>query len=241
MNKEEILRKSQLSSHLVSRCLIGDIGLVELEEREHCLGADLYDAMVADLVDYSAALPYTSGSYTAGDVVIYKGLYYEALVNTSSEPNNSAAWSLAKKFASDFYNDFYESVLGRYLALAVLRDSTPMVKTRVRDAGTVKLRGVRESPASRDEFEDLQNSILIKIYRAYNAMISYAAEHSGEGAIGTIKGLEVNCTCGSNLVGIDAMEAMFYTQVEWDYAATVKGCNNCRKRRFSNTNNYDVF
>lgn len=229
---------SEIPSNDLARCVIRNILMMEREEREYCLGREFYDALIEDLVDYDSAVAWAPGSYSADDVVIYKGVYYKALELTSSEPSSRQFWTMAPKFTTDAHNSLWDAALGKYLALSAIRDSIPPTSTQFRSTGVIKIVGSRERPADIQEAYALQDHVFSMVYRAYRALVVYINEFSTAGALGSFKGLTSTCSCGDSITEITSLEALFYGQVITEDTIS---CDKCRLHKGRNIGGYGVF
>jgi hypothetical protein len=103
-----------------------DIAIIrQLEEYllSDCFTEGFYEALKADLVDYSIVVNYSNSmSYAIGDTVKLDGVFYVALKGTTGVvPPNLTTWEVGKKFKSDCFNVFFCEYLGYYIANNVFK------------------------------------------------------------------------------------------------------------------------
>lgn len=172
---EEVKLLSRIDRH-VSPCDINDIKQVERAVKRNCLG-DIYDALVADLNDYSAVPLWDGTSVPIDTVRLYKGIYYVSLSMTTSEPSNKSFWAKAPKFNTAANELLWCEVLGRYIALLVLQNTQPILSTPIKAQGTVKLKGEGFDAATEDENLRLQTWIASQVATAYDNLDEYLTEN----------------------------------------------------------------
>lgn len=166
-----------------------DISNIEEYEFLKCLGIAFKDVLVADLVDYSSAPDYESGSsYNEGDVVVYNGVYKKATQNTSQEPNGSD-WINAPKFTTDCYETLWCNYLARYLALTVIKDKLQTWATHITEQGVIVKSGDSYEAARQSEVEALAASIDVKIGKGYELMDYYMRHNNDSGCFDLYRGL----------------------------------------------------
>ena len=121
LSKAEVRSLAKVSKYT---CDLQDIYQVEQREARLKLGIDFYNELIADLVDYSSASEWEDGTtYSAEDVVIWDGIFYQAISETDTEPTTVEFWELAPKFDKDCFNTLWCNYLGVYLALNVVKNS----------------------------------------------------------------------------------------------------------------------
>lgn len=154
---------------------LGDIYQVERTERRVTLGASLYDAMLADLIDYSAAPAWASGgSYALNDKVVYQGIVYNSLTGSNtSEPPAKGSWEPAAKFADENFEALWCLFLGRYLALHVVAVTIPTQAVRLSGSGVVQPQSQVHRPAAKEGVNDLASAVLAEIVRVFENMHEY--------------------------------------------------------------------
>lgn len=214
-------------------CRVDDILQIEIQERRDCLGAGLYDSMLADLADYSGEPEFVSGStYNPGDVVRYNGMYFEAEAVTTDLPTNTATWKLAPKFQLDLYNQLWV-FLGRYLACLAIKASIEPNAVKMTGAGLVKMKGDDFEPASGQDVNRLYTWLNARIEQSFRNMHYWLVDRSSESALSGYAGLST-CTpaCESYIP---------------DYPSTVccqscggSGCSDCLDAKASYGNTYNV-
>lgn len=157
-------------------CDIQDIEQVELTQFNICFTLDFYEALLADLVDYSGVTQWVNTTpYEVGDLVVYMGRVYEAIANnTNVLPMVGDKWKFARKFTSDCYNDLWnKGRLGRWLALLTLKTTIPFSATKLSGMGVTKPLGDRFEQASRNEVNDLS----IAMQNSANECLNIAKRH----------------------------------------------------------------
>ena len=219
-------------------CSIVEIKQIELSEKRNCL-KDLYDALLADKQDYSGTASWSAGSYTAEQVVEYKGVYYQATVNTSNAPSHPD-WEYADKFNEAEYNELWTGFLGPYLALLALRQVIPMSATKVSSQGIVKQKGDDFDAADEREVKLLISAIDAKIslYQK-NLLEELEGKEDNDLFAGYFESGSCGCSCGgTGYLDLPKYEADGHIC----YIKTPCGCtcDACRGRTKRNLNVYAV-
>lgn len=131
-----------------------------LREQRRILGATMYDAMTADMVDYSGVTAWVAGSYLADDLVTHEGVVYVCTDATITRPSPTATgWRLAPKFNEAAYNALWADSLAQYLAASVMLPATATVSVDVSQAGFVQPSGNNFAQASANEKKQVQAAI----------------------------------------------------------------------------------
>lgn len=200
LTETEVKQLAGMDRH-VPACSINDIRQVELKAARDCLGKDFYRAMVADLRDWSEKDEYDGiTTYSAGEVVLYQGVYYEALVTTTAEPSLATDWKEADKFATECYNTLFCTVLGRYLALLVAQNSVMPISSPVTAQGIVKLEGEGFKAADKTEVARLQHWYASQVATAFENLDDYLTENSTNACFSSYLGnTNTACTAVSQL------------------------------------------
>lgn len=158
-------------------CTIKDIAQVERNEFLGCLGIEFYEVLLADVVDYEAqgVDEWVAGtSYTAGDVVKWRGKYYTCtLTGTNTEPLNGD-WELSDKFTTDEYNALWcDAQLGRYLATLVAKNKAVKQAIQFEDKGMVRRSGTNFDPATMSEVKQWVTAVDQDIAQMYKYLDWY--------------------------------------------------------------------
>ena len=204
-------------------CTLREAYLIEYTEATSCIGADLWQAMVDALADYSSASAYDSETtYQVGNVVSFKGVYRQATVETSQIPDFSDHWTDAPKFTGDNatdFNELYCTFLGPYLAHVVLSERLPYIVTQLTDEG-ITYGGRKYNAQDAERIKSLERAIFRdreKIYNALKHYLSQPANVENEAFAGWIENSEVDaCACNKST------------------------CNVCQKRRPRNVGRYRI-
>lgn len=129
----------------------------ELTLARKCFGLELWEAMIAAKVDYSAILEYIPGSSNAADVVVlYNGIYRKAKVLTTKDPSFESDWDNAPVFeggCADAYDEFYCKYLGPFIANTILVSRLPFIRSQITQAGVINQRSDKYNRSSDREFD----------------------------------------------------------------------------------------
>lgn len=192
------------------------VGIEDIVENEfnECLGFDYRGELEADLADYTDAQKYAVGNYAEKDIVIFEGIYYEALRATSSSPNNSEDWKTAPKFLTTCIENFWCKYLGRYLSLKVFRNSITPNSIRLSDNGLTARFGDNFRDAKTSETSAYVNWLDSQIEMVGSNMKKYVAREKEKDApcfenFGVLE-KECNCGCGSKSGHCSAQTAHTY-------------------------------
>jgi hypothetical protein len=176
ITRSEVLRFSHLEKR-ISPDQLNDLSSVEYYLRRKVFGVDFYDALVNDLADHSAVLEWASGqTYNAGDKAQRGGEIFKALKETTAEVTVESDWGLAEKFTEAKYEDFWLTVLGRFLAMAVVKNAAPGIITQLKAAGTIKIEGDFFNPAKEDAAIRLQRWFEAQYSKALGNLDAYLQE-----------------------------------------------------------------
>lgn len=198
LTPREVISWSRIDASFPT-CDINDIDEAVRYEFETCLGPAFYKELVDHLNDYSDGEDWHGGDYSAGDVVIYKGVYWIANVDTNTEPTCSNDWQLAEKFDKECLNNLWcEGSLARYLALVVVKDTIPHAATKVTAGGIVKLFGEGFQQAGQSDVKLLQAAYNTKIQKSFELLDLWIKRNNSEGCFDKYKGLDNGCCdqCG---------------------------------------------
>jgi len=184
LRKAEAIRLSNVPKKEMPACDVQDIFQVEQTERRNCLGKDLYDEMLEDLVDYSEKDEFVKGTtYNMDDVVLYNGCYYVVVVaSTTQEPSKKSDWDLAPKFNDSDFEELWCSFLGRYFSLIVIRDTIQPQTTQLTGGGLIKVNGENFQPVSDSGKSGLFNWCDTQIGRCYRNMHEWLIEKIEDGS-----------------------------------------------------------
>ena len=153
-------------------CTFRELYAIEYAEAVRCIGATLWNAMVANLVDYSSARPYVTKSYAVGDAVVWRGGYRVALVETTQAPDYAVAWGDAPRFGSATYEDLFCSFLGPYLAYVALSQRLPYILTQVTDQG-MNYGGRRYNAQDVDRIKSIERAVFRDRERAWQVLENF--------------------------------------------------------------------
>lgn len=198
----EVIQLTNVSDKLPP-CNLQDVYSREITEFRDCIGYAFRAVLVADLVDYTGTAAYNGATaYEIDDVVVYNDIYYVCVqAVTNATPNNLEYWQLAPKFTTEAYNElFYIGFLGRYLAFAVLKQSTPFMNAQFKAQGVVQPAGEGYNSASSDSFKTLFNGVISNYTDAYNNLKQYMNENNLNGIFDlATKIIETSrCSCGNS-------------------------------------------
>lgn len=174
------------------------IAMNEKFEMRQCLGKQFYRDMLADLADYSDVEEWSPlTSYIVGNLVVFDGTVYEAIDTSEGiEPLNADFWTLADKFESDCYNEFFCEYLGFYLAYIMLRIRLPFIWTKIEGRGIIQFNDQSFSTVSSKDFDRLDAAVLRQIQIANDNMIDYLKENKDNECFANYQGFVCDeCGC----------------------------------------------
>lgn len=135
------------------------------------LGENNYLDLVADLVDYSAAVVWRDeADYVLNDLIIYEGEYYKLNVATSSSsdtPNCNSEWTKQNKFVKACYNEMFSGSGGgllKILSWHIWAKAAPFYPNPL---------GLTDFIGQDKEYKQKLNFYLANIYSNIAAMESY--------------------------------------------------------------------
>lgn len=147
-------------------CTMRELYNIEYRQARTKIGFDFWQRMVAAKADYSSAEEYShTEAYEAGDVVKYKGVYYEATeASTGVLPSNSHSWEEAPKFdpaaaCAALFEEIWCTFLAPYLASIVLAQRLPFVHTRIKDVGVLNYEGESYDTANEESYSRLIKAV----------------------------------------------------------------------------------
>lgn len=146
-------------------CDLRELYQIEYSEARNRIGITLYDAMIEALADYSAAPEWTEGTYNTGDVVKYKGRYYEVIADptTTNVPTVATAWKVADKFTGDcaeVYEDLFCNYMAPFLANAVVQSRLPYIYSQIHNVGVINVSAGEYESVNRDQYKDLLTAVI---------------------------------------------------------------------------------
>jgi len=161
------------------------------------LGKDFYDALRADVIDYSAVPYWLEGqAYDTGDVVNYEDQVFASKIDSNtSEPTVTSDWELASKFTTAANQELWDTVLCRYLAVAVLKNSIPGIATPASANGVVKVDGSTFEPAPETSVKRLQEWLEGQYRIARKNLDDFLQENSDEVAYAGYQGFQDDNVC----------------------------------------------
>ena len=139
------------------------------------LSYELYVAMQADLVDYSAVAAWASGtSYTIGQKCVVDGIVYEALKTTTAKPTPvpSASWKVAKKFTSTCLEELWLK-MRRWLCLKAMQSALAFIIVDISDNGASRKIGGQYQPASNRDTEMVAQAINGQLNQAWTIFVHW--------------------------------------------------------------------
>ena len=136
----EVVLYSPVKRDFPTAFLCNAIKPKELKLFRECLGNELYEALIDDLVPYDDYEEYNSSNlYSIGDVVLLDTCLFVSKINSNStNPYDTDTWELGKKFERDCYNELWECHLRPYLAYMVIYTTINYVTTQAGAKGIVK-------------------------------------------------------------------------------------------------------
>lgn len=161
LNPEEIKEYSGMKMS-APICDLRNIFSVENYEARNRFGYEFYLDLIAGLADYSASAEWTTGVYVAEDVVIYRGIYYQAKENTSQPPTDKTKWRTAPKFVQtgcgEKWEELFCNYLGPYLASAVLANRLPFIHSSI-SGGVIEYKGENFNPVTEAVYTRVSTAI----------------------------------------------------------------------------------
>jgi len=181
----EVTRYSQAGNGFPIDVICREIGLIEPDFGEECLGEDLYEWLLENM----AAAPENpkewvqDTEYADGEFVVRNGCLYESLLDCNrndplDDPDDT--WQAFRKFGNnDCANEFWEE-LRQVLALKVYAASLNYATRQTGANGMTVLAGVSEfngqgfRSANKGELSDYKTDLIADIERATRRMMRWA-------------------------------------------------------------------
>jgi len=194
----EVIRDSQAGNGFPTDVVCKQIGLIEPDFGEECLGEDLYDW----LLDNKEAVPETvlewvqDTEYADGDFVVRNGCLFESLLGCNrndplDDPDNT--WAAFQKFGTnDCANEFWEDYLRPVLALKIYAASLNYATRQTGANGVTVLAGTSEfggqgfRSANKAELSDYKTDLIADIDRATRKMLRWAKKKIDSGETCTV-------------------------------------------------------
>lgn len=192
----EVVQLSNVDTNFAV-CSFRTIYNIELYVFRKYLCKGFYDALVDDLIDRTGTLVYDdSTAYIAGNVVEWRGTYYEALApTTGNRPSVSAFWEVADKFNQAAYNDLWNKHLAEYLSLSVLKHQLPFVMNKIKDEGVLKFDGVTFQAVDSSDEERLFDGVDSRLGIVFNNLDNFLLENDDNTLYSEYKGIKGQCDC----------------------------------------------
>lgn len=182
----EVIQDSQAGNGFPTAVICKQIGLIEPDFGEECLGEDLYEW----LLDNVEAVPDTvqewvqDTEYADGDFVVRNGCIFESLLNCNrNDPldDPDSTWSAFQRFGTnDCANEFWENYLRPVLALKIYAASLNYATRQTGANGVTVLVGASNfgdqgfRSASKAELSDYKTDLVADIERATRKMLRWA-------------------------------------------------------------------
>jgi len=176
------LSPSDAHSYVAERCR--HIPFVEEELFNDCFGWSFYEALISDLVDYSAAVKFSeTAEYSVGAFVEHAGCVYEVLVDTgiTGQPiANPTYFRKAPKFTTEANQTLWDKYLGGIIAFRVMQGGIMYRSVKDTAKGVVKAFDPDGSrPATQGEVRAVKEELGDDIQRMIKAMTAYIARNAG--------------------------------------------------------------
>lgn len=161
MTTSEVVRFSGVKL-TTSPCTFQDLYTIEYHEGRTVLGEDLWDQMKSAVADYSSKPNWSAGTFNQGDVVLYKGTYYEAQQTTDSQPPKSPDWEEAPKFTGECaatFDKIFCEFWAPYMAKRILSIRMPYIRTQVDGLGVLEYNGGSYETSKDVDYSALKSGI----------------------------------------------------------------------------------
>lgn len=174
MNSLEVIYYSRIGKHFPP-CDISDILQAEQYIARAKIGKEFYQALIADLVDYTGVSQYVAGTtYNQGDNVAYRGIIYTVTAVTSNKiPTVTTDWTQAPKFGTACFENLWCNYLARYIALCVIANTIPKIAAKITAEGIVVLEGDGYRAAGKERISDLKAWAAANIEMTWANMVDY--------------------------------------------------------------------
>jgi len=156
-----VFRSSPLNARFDVQLIANQIQPAELRFIKPLLCKDLYEDMIADIIDYSASPDFVSGTlYVATDIVNFYGFAYECIQNTTGaeQPLNTLFWTVLPKFANAFYQTLWDKYLFQLCGRSVYLQSLPNILIQTGANGLFINNSEFARGASKGEMQLLQDN-----------------------------------------------------------------------------------
>ena len=182
----EVLLDSQAGNGFPTAVICKQIGLIEPDFGEECLGEDLYEWLLDNVeqVPTDTAEWVQDSEYADGDYVVRNGCLFESLLGCNrNDPldDPDSTWAAFKKFgANDCANEFWADYLRPVLALKVYAASLNYATRQTGANGMTVLHGTSDfggqgfRTASKAELSDYKTDLIADIDRATRKMLRWA-------------------------------------------------------------------
>lgn len=174
--------------------------------RRVLLGADFYDALVADMIDYGTVETWeVTGTYSSGEYVNYFGTTLLSLVsgNTTQpcdDPGNEY-WQEAERFETGCYQSLWELYLRQYLAFTIMSDALPYATYQSGGKGLVEWMddgGLRDGAGSKSAstaiLTNRRNQLLQNANDIFQNMAAWMIAQNTAGTCNFSDALPVSCS-----------------------------------------------
>jgi hypothetical protein len=159
---EEVRRYSTMGANANPAQLCNLIPIVENKLFREDFGNLFYADLKADAIDYSAAQVFALGTpYTAGAFVVYEGVVYEVLLNTTGAqiPTLSSPYFVtALRFATAAYQTLWVAYLAIILANACAIEAVTPSAMKQDDKGITRTETDTLRPATPQEIDMLKRN-----------------------------------------------------------------------------------
>ena len=143
-------------------------------------GRDFYNTLIADLAVYTAVPFATNTVYLTGSYVVYNGLTYKVLQDTTgaqTPAQNAAYFALAAKFGTAANEFLWQRYLKRLLAYAVSNEFTIPSAIKQTEKGVIRLKDDSFEAAKESEIATLKQNSYQHIKQSIAVMEVYIMEN----------------------------------------------------------------
>jgi len=163
---------------------------IYLQERKAAataIGRDFFALLLADVVDYSAVIDWSPGTYFLGSLVRRLVLIYEvADAATSTDPNGGVGWALEPKFNTACYNLLWDEGLAAFLSNIIMAASCNSIAYKVAPGGIVQINAQDAQQAATDRAQAVAEKFRTDDEEWWKLAVQFARENNavGEGCEG---------------------------------------------------------
>lgn len=162
-----------------------------------CFGWNFPELLLDSCIEYEGADWCEDDEYTAGDIVKYRGCYYESEFNGTNpmKPDCNPNWSKLPRYDNACYQELFDRYLKKWLAYLVIANNTAVLHIELSSDGLTTSQNATQK--STDASIEWYNKWVAHYYSSANKvkknMVAWMKRVHPECDFGTVSFIESEC------------------------------------------------